>query len=384
MRNFIITLALLVIVAPVAMATTDLNDDYIVAERPAFQPEGGLQSLSLGATTGPGGVHYLSLEVWYATDVAADDARRYAALRVASTNVHNTTSGVKARFVLDGVYPWTGASSGDTTTDLNAFHATRPFNGKFAALLIPRGEVSGRAFLNEGDPWEGMPLLWVESIEGWVMAGRPSEVPRTGTHEWGHTMGVRHNDECPTTMNPDGCGYTTSGGMGDIMSITGFPVVGQFSDPTVMVSGEPLGDENANAVRYLNSRLPAYAAITAPVVVPCDAGNDAAYLQGGRFQVHVCWRTPQGTSGPARLEFLNTESAFFYFFNNQNFEVLVKVKDACAPPFNRFWFFAAGLTNVEVTITVVDRDTDMVKTYHNPLGTAFAPIQDTDAFDTCP
>lgn len=372
---------LAVAVAPVALATTDFDDDYIVVERPLFQPE-GLQSLSLGATTGPGGVFYFPLEVWYSTDVSADDARRYANLRVAATNTHNTTSSVKARLVLDGVYPWAGASSGDTTTDLNAFLATRSFNGKFAALLIPRGEVSGRAFLNEGDPWEGMPLLWVENIEGWLMAGRPTQVPKTGTHEWGHNMGVRHDNECPTSTNPDGCGYTTPAGVRDLMSVVGSMLEHRFSDPTAIVNGEPFGDENANAVRYLNARIPEYAAVTAPVVVPCIApGDDIAQLHGGRFSVAACWRTSQGTSGVARLAFLNTRSAFFWFFNDQNFELQLKVLNACTPEFdNKFWFFAAGLTNVEVTMTVTDEFTGVSKTYLSPLGTAFAPIQDNSSF----
>jgi ribulose-5-phosphate 4-epimerase/fuculose-1-phosphate aldolase len=50
----------------------------------------------------------------------------------------------------------------------------------------------------------------------------------------------------------------------------------------------------------------------------------------------------------------------------------------------RHWVFAAGLTNVEVTLRVVDTFAGSVKTYVNPLGTAYQPIQDTSAFATCP
>jgi hypothetical protein len=49
-----------------------------------------------------------------------------------------------------------------------------------------------------------------------------------------------------------------------------------------------------------------------------------------------------------------------------------------------YWAFAAGLTNVEVTLRAVDTLTGSVKTYVNPLGTAYEPIQDTSAFATCP
>jgi hypothetical protein len=41
------------------------------------------------------------------------------------------------------------------------------------------------------------------------------------------------------------------------------------------------------------------------------------------------------------------------------------------------------LTNVSVTLTVTDTVTGAVRTYTNPQGTAFAPIQDTNAF-VCP
>ena len=63
---------------------------------------------------------------------------------------------------------------------------------------------------------------------------------------------------------------------------------------------------------------------------------------------------------------------------------MVKVRDACVPPFERFWFFAAGLTDVGVTLTVADTETREVRRYERPRGQAFAPVQDTDAFETCP
>jgi hypothetical protein len=46
--------------------------------------------------------------------------------------------------------------------------------------------------------------------------------------------------------------------------------------------------------------------------------------------------------------------------------------------------FAGGLTNVRTVITVTDTQAHLVKTYTNPQGTAFQPIQDINAFATCP
>lgn len=122
----------------------------------------------------------------------------------------------------------------------------------------------------------------------------------------------------------------------------------------------------------------------APGVEPCVApSNDMALLQGGRFRVAVCWQTPQGTSGTAKLFLVTRESGLFWFFNPGNVELIVKVLDACIEPFDHWWVFAGGVTNVEVTITVTDSFTDESKTYQNPIGAPFQPILDTGAFETC-
>ena len=62
---------------------------------------------------------------------------------------------------------------------------------------------------------------------------------------------------------------------------------------------------------------------------------------------------------------------------------MVKVRDACVAPFNHYWVFASGLTDVEVTLTVTDTATNDVAVYSNPLGNPFDPVLDTTAF-ACP
>ena len=61
----------------------------------------------------------------------------------------------------------------------------------------------------------------------------------------------------------------------------------------------------------------------------------------------------------------------------------MKVLNACHG-YERYWVFASGLTNVEVTLTVTDTESGQVRRYFNPQGTMYAPVQDTDAFATCP
>ncbi|MEM1180987.1 MAG: hypothetical protein AAGM22_21785 [Acidobacteriota bacterium] len=107
-------------------------------------------------------------------------------------------------------------------------------------------------------------------------------------------------------------------------------------------------------------------------------------LADGRFDARIEFRRPGGVFTPAGVETLTDETGYFWFFDPENIEVVLKVLDACGAPFDRFWVFAAGLTDVETVMTVTDTLTGDVRSYTNPAGTAFRPILDTDAFATCP
>jgi hypothetical protein len=115
----------------------------------------------------------------------------------------------------------------------------------------------------------------------------------------------------------------------------------------------------------------------------CVEGAGTLCLRDGRYQVSATWRTASGASGEAHVVRLTNESGYLWFFADTNVEAIVKVLDGCALN-NRFWVFAAGLTDVRVEIRVVDTTTGIEKTYVNQQGKAFAPIQDTSAFATCP
>lgn len=116
---------------------------------------------------------------------------------------------------------------------------------------------------------------------------------------------------------------------------------------------------------------------------PCVAGPSVLCLQGGRFKVEASWRTNQGTNGLGQAVALTADTGYFWFFNPANVEMVVKVLNGC-PANQRFWAFAGGLTNVEVQLLVTDTQTGQVRSYKNPLGTQYQPIQDTAAFATCP
>lgn len=115
----------------------------------------------------------------------------------------------------------------------------------------------------------------------------------------------------------------------------------------------------------------------------CTPNAQTLCLNGARFKVTADWETASGSGHAAGLQ-LNDDTGAFSFFDTDNTELVVKVLNACADPFNRFWVFGAGLTNVLVTLNVEDTQNGTVRTYVNPQGTAFVPIQDTAAFATCP
>ena len=118
---------------------------------------------------------------------------------------------------------------------------------------------------------------------------------------------------------------------------------------------------------------------------PCVRDADTACLLDGRFDVGVVWTTTEA-SGEARvMSFLgeraeSDQSAFYWFFDPANFEMGVKMVDACVPPFDAFWVFVSGLTNQGYTLEVRDSVTGAVRVYENPLGSYPQTVGDTSAF----
>lgn len=134
------------------------------------------------------------------------------------------------------------------------------------------------------------------------------------------------------------------------------------------------------AVDVLNPEPAIQRAVTA-AHSPADDG--VLPLAGGRFEVRTTWTSTDGDSGVGHARALTTSTGAFWFFDEDNLEVVVKVLDACAG-FGRFWVFGAGLTNLRVETTVTDTETGVSKTYVNPQKRAFRPIRDTSTFATCP
>jgi plastocyanin len=128
-------------------------------------------------------------------------------------------------------------------------------------------------------------------------------------------------------------------------------------------------------------------ATTLGAVAPCVAGPETLCINGGRFAVELDWRIPDGTGGHGQAVPVPSapDSGLFYFFGPSNIEMLIKVLDACVPALgNRYWTFFAATTNVEFVVVVTDTSDGATKSYYNPLNRPAPPVQDTDAFATCP
>ena len=117
------------------------------------------------------------------------------------------------------------------------------------------------------------------------------------------------------------------------------------------------------------------------VLESARCGEDDA-LCLGTFQAEVEWDDGKGRTGRGFAERLTADAGDFWFFDSANIELVVKVLDGCAIN-DHYWVYAAGLTDVEVTMTVRDLRNGVEKSWTNPLGTRFRPITDASAFATC-
>jgi hypothetical protein len=120
-----------------------------------------------------------------------------------------------------------------------------------------------------------------------------------------------------------------------------------------------------------------------PNTLPCVPSTTAACLDN-RFKIEITYdATPNNGTGPANVVLESTASVKFTFFDPTNIEMILKILNACAPPFNKWWVFAGGLTDVGVAIKVTDTTNGAFRNYHSTKGSLFQTFADTSAFN-CP
>ena len=116
----------------------------------------------------------------------------------------------------------------------------------------------------------------------------------------------------------------------------------------------------------------------------CTASGTSLCLADGRFEVTVDWSTAGGGDGPAKVVPGGTNnSGLFYFFDPDNWEMLIKVLDGCAIN-GHYWVYSAAATDLGLDITVTDTATGAIWDYAKPPGPPAPAITESKAFpDSC-
>jgi len=110
----------------------------------------------------------------------------------------------------------------------------------------------------------------------------------------------------------------------------------------------------------------------------CTPSAYSLCLATGRFQVTSSWRDFAGQTGDATAVPLTADTGYFWFFDDQNVEMILKVLDGTGLN-GHHWVFYGALTNVEYHVTVADGETGATKRYFNSE-TRFASAGDIQAF----
>jgi hypothetical protein len=119
----------------------------------------------------------------------------------------------------------------------------------------------------------------------------------------------------------------------------------------------------------------------------CVRDAQTACLQNDRFEVKVSYANSSSSGSASVMSFggqraENRESAFYSFASPTNFEIGLKVLEACTPPFgNKFWVFVSGLTDQAWTLTVREPSRAPARPTRMPSGTSRRPRQ-TSAHST--
>ena len=253
----------------------------------------------------------------------------------------------------------------------------RDFNGnQGSGEMVPlRSDDSGLIWFFSPDNWE----VLVKVLDGcdfndrfWVFAAATTNVEYTlqVTDTW--------TGEARTYFNELG---QASAAVTDTSAFTGCDVTEPIAGRRVLAAHTPPRPEP----------MPPSAPIRSVRQLPergsqaCVSGAMTHCLQEKRFKVEVEWQDFVGNTGLAStVQPLDaTDSGIFWFFRDNNWEMLVKVLDGCEIN-QHFWVFSAAVTNVEYTLRVIDTERGAQVEYFNPSGSAAAAVTDTRAFPTCP
>ena len=120
--------------------------------------------------------------------------------------------------------------------------------------------------------------------------------------------------------------------------------------------------------------------------------NNTACLLNGKFRITgemKNFATPPVTFPLKVMDFPggraeSDQAAFWESFNTGNFEIAIKMNDACSlalgHPLRFYWAFFGGLTDQRTDMLIVDTLTSQQRPFHNPPNTFPTTVTDTMAF----
>ena len=109
--------------------------------------------------------------------------------------------------------------------------------------------------------------------------------------------------------------------------------------------------------------------------VSCTAPATSASLQAGRFSVAATWSNGGSTtSAYVNCGATTDQTAYFYWTDAGNSELLIKLLDFCSVS-STWSVYANGATDMNVNVTITDNITHATWTGQNPLGQGFQLIR---------
>jgi hypothetical protein len=160
-------------------------------------------------------------------------------------------------------------------------------------------------------------------------------------------------------------------------------------------ANDPIGGHNGGAPQG-NAKFDTIATGSSCFGYPNEHPPLTACFLARRFGADVSWElfsapaadghvnmTSHGVGSIVETMFLSDNSAVFWFFSADSWEVMVKMPPGTCG-FGAFWVFSAATTNVHYRIDAADLKTGAVKTYFNYAGPPAPAVTDTAAFATCP
>ncbi len=111
----------------------------------------------------------------------------------------------------------------------------------------------------------------------------------------------------------------------------------------------------------------------------CVESSTVLCLQEDRYEVTLEFTANDDTQSARVARPRTSDSGLFYFFEPNNWEMLLKVLDGCGVN-EHHWVFAASATDVGLNLTVRDTTSGESKTYTKDPGEPAPAITDVGAF----